>query len=153
MTYPKPELAKESPQRLHAKAPYRAPKLETLGSLRSATRGTGGTGSDGGGNMTMMSDRRTKEEILEIGRHPLGLGIYRFRYKAPYAGWYGAGRRVGVMADEVAEKYPDAVCRHADGYLRVDYGRLLRSELPSVASACDNPTQFLHRVTHDVPQA
>jgi hypothetical protein len=37
---------------------------------------------------------------------------------------YGAGRRVGLMADEVAEKYPDAVCRHADGYLRVDYGRL-----------------------------
>ncbi len=47
MTYSKPEPAKESRQRLHAKAPYRAPKLEILGSLRSATRGTGGTGADG----------------------------------------------------------------------------------------------------------
>ena len=124
MTYSKPEPAKESLQRLRAKAPYRAPKLEILGSLRSATRGTGGNGSDAGGAMTMMSDRRTKEEILKIGRHPLGLGIYRFRYNAPYAELYGAGRRVGVMADEVAEKYPDAVSRQEDGYLMVDYGRL-----------------------------
>jgi len=77
--------------------------------------------------MTMtMSDRRAKEDIVKVGRHPLGLGIYRFRYKAPYAELYGAGRRIGVMADEVAGKYPDAVCRHADGYLRVDYGRLFR---------------------------
>jgi len=51
MTYSKPEPANESPQRLHAKAPYSAPKLEILGSLRSATRGTGGTMGDGGGTM------------------------------------------------------------------------------------------------------
>ena len=51
MTYPKPEPAKESPQRLHEKAPYRAPKLEILGSLRSATRGTGGGNADAGTGM------------------------------------------------------------------------------------------------------
>jgi hypothetical protein len=28
------------------------------------------------------------------------------------------------MADEVAERYPDAVSRRSDGYLMVDYGRL-----------------------------
>ena len=60
MTDHKPELAKESRQRLHAKAPYRAPKLEILGSLRSATRGTAGgnadagTGMDGGARGGMM---------------------------------------------------------------------------------------------------
>ena len=124
MTYSKPEPAKESHQRLHAKAPYRAPRLEILGGLRSATRGTGGTGSGAAGPMTMMSDRRVKEDIVKIGQHPLGLGIYMFRYKAPYSERYGNHRRVGVMADEVAEKYPDAVSRHEDGYLRVDYGRL-----------------------------
>jgi hypothetical protein len=37
---------------------------------------------------------------------------------------YGTGRRVGVMADEVAEKYPAMVSRSADGYLMVDYGQL-----------------------------
>ena len=127
MTHPKPEPAKELPQRTHAKAPYRAPKLEILGSLRSATRGTGANGSDGGNTMSMtptMSDRRAKEDIVKVGQHPLGLGIYLFRYKAPFSELYGTGRHIGVMADEVAEKYPDAVSRHEDGYLRVDYGRL-----------------------------
>ena len=52
MTDRKPELAKESPQRTHAKAPYRAPKLEVLGSLRSATRGTGAGNADGAQGMT-----------------------------------------------------------------------------------------------------
>ena len=33
------------------------------------------------------------------------------------------------MADEVAENYPDAVFRHADGYLRVDYSQLFRDAL------------------------
>ena len=124
MTDPKPEPAKESPQRPHEKARYRAPKLEILGSLRSATRGTGGMGADGALGMTMISDRRAKEGIVKVGEHPLGLGIYLFRYKAPFSELYGTGRHIGVMADEVAERYPDAVSRHEDGYLRVDYGRL-----------------------------
>ena len=72
----------------------------------------------------MPSDRRAKEDILKVGQHPLGIGIYRFRYKAAFAERYGTDRRIGVMADEVAVKYPDAVARDADGYLRVDYGRL-----------------------------
>jgi hypothetical protein len=126
MTYSKPEPSKESRQRLHAKAPYRAPKLEILGSLRSTTRGTAGVNGDGGQGMMVMtmSDRSVKEGIVRIGQHPLGLGIYVFRYKAPYSERYGNHRRVGVMADEVAEKFPDAVSRHEDGYLMVDYGRL-----------------------------
>jgi hypothetical protein len=74
--------------------------------------------------MTMMSDRRVKDDIVRIGQHRLGLGLYLFRYKAPHSERYGSHRRVGVMADEVAEKYPDAVVRDEDGYLRVDYGRL-----------------------------
>jgi len=51
MTHLKPELAKELPQRTHAKARYRAPKLEVLGSLRSATRGTGAGNADAGAGM------------------------------------------------------------------------------------------------------
>jgi hypothetical protein len=108
-----------------------------LGSLRSATRGTGNGNADASGGMTQGnmgqgggggggkgSDRRIKEDITAIGQHPLGLTVYRFRYRAPYAATYGAGRQVGVLADEVAEKFPDAVSRHADGHLVVDYGRL-----------------------------
>lgn len=135
MTGPKPESAQDSREPRRGKAPYCTPRLEMLGSLRSATRGTGMGNADAGGGMTTGnmgggggkgSDRRVKEDIVRIGRHPLGLDIYRFRYKAHYAALYGAGRQVGVMADEVLEKYPDAVSRHADGYLMVDYGRLFQ---------------------------
>jgi hypothetical protein len=123
MTGPKPESAKESHQPKPAKAPYGAPRLEILGSLRSATRGTGGSGADMG-PMTMMSDRRAKEDIVKVGQHPLGLGIYLFRYKSPFSRLHGTGRHIGVMAEEVAEKFPDAISRHENGYLMVDYGRL-----------------------------
>ena len=124
MTYPKPESAKESRQRLPAKAPYRAPSSRfsvvcaAPPGVRAAWGRWGARHDDG------RSDRRAKEDIVRIGQHPLGLGIYVFRYKAPYSEHYGNHRRVGVMADEVAEKYPDAVSRHEDGYLMVDYGRL-----------------------------
>ena len=124
MSGPKPESAKESHQPKPAKAPYRSPRIEVLGSLRSATRATGPVNGDAGQGMMAASDRNAKEDIVRIGQHPLGLGIYVFRYKAPYSERYGNHRRVGVMADEVAEKYPEAVSRHEDGYLMVDYGRL-----------------------------
>jgi hypothetical protein len=119
-----PESARAPASIRAARSPYLAPRLEFLGSLRSATRGTGAMGKDAGGTMTKMSDRRAKMEIVEIGRHPLGLGIYRFRYDPVHAELYGGRRQVGLMADEVAEKYPDAVSCSPDGFLMVDYGRL-----------------------------
>ena len=108
------------------KAPYSAPRLEVLGSLRSATMGTGAMGQDGAGAMTKMSDRRVKEQITRVGLHPLGLGVYAFTYRAPFDADHGSGRQIGFMADEVATRYPDAVSTGTDGYLRVDYGRLLQ---------------------------
>ena len=56
MTDRKPELAKESPQRLHEKAGYRAPTLEILGSLRSATRGSSGPDVDGSSGQRMKTN-------------------------------------------------------------------------------------------------
>jgi hypothetical protein len=47
-----------------------------------------------------------------------GLQIYRYRYIGDDTSY------VGVMAQEVAERVPDAVARGEDGYLTVDYGRL-----------------------------
>lgn len=119
--------APESREHGRERSPYSSPRLEVLGSLRSATMGTGGTQGDGANTMTMRkSDRRVKEGIERVGQHPLGLGVYVFSYRAPFDEIYGSGRQVGFMADEVAAKYPDAVSTGADGYLRVDYGRLLQ---------------------------
>jgi uncharacterized caspase-like protein len=64
------------------------------------------------------SDIRLKRDITEVGRAPDGLRLYRYRYIGDDTFY------VGVMAQEVAEREPDAVMRGKDGYLRVDYGKL-----------------------------
>jgi hypothetical protein len=64
------------------------------------------------------SDIRLKRDITLVGRLDDGLGLYRYRYL-----WSNTVY-VGVMAQEVALTHRDAVIKGADGYLRVDYGRL-----------------------------
>jgi len=64
----------------------------------------------------MASDIRLKSNIVRIGEHPLGIGIYAYDI---------FGRRdVGVMAQELAEVMPEAVTTHPDGYLQVNYGMI-----------------------------
>ena len=62
------------------------------------------------------SDRRLKSNIVRIGTHPLGIGIYEYDI-------FGERTR-GVMADEVLTVRPEAVLEDPSGYLMVDYGRL-----------------------------
>jgi uncharacterized caspase-like protein len=64
------------------------------------------------------SDIRLKQDITAVGRTASGLRLYRYRYVGDDTFY------VGVMAQEVAEREPDAVMRGKDGYLRVDYGKL-----------------------------
>ena len=63
-----------------------------------------------------FSDRRLKSNIVRLGTHPIGIGIYEYDI-------FG-GRQIGVMAQELLEVMPDAVHQHPSGYLMVDYGRL-----------------------------
>ena len=67
-----------------------------------------------------FSDRRLKEDItFHHYDQNLDLNFYEFSYiNAPDR------RFIGVMADEVAEMYPQAVHETDDGYLMVDYGEL-----------------------------
>jgi len=64
----------------------------------------------------MFSDRRLKSNIVKLGDHPIGVGVYEYTM-------FGQ-RQVGVMAQEVQKVRPDLVKRHANGYLMVDYGGL-----------------------------
>jgi len=94
---------------------------------------TTSTGTTTGGNQTLgqimggvsalpallglfgLSDRRLKENLEFVTALPDGLRVYKYNFigsKIP---------RVGLMADEVLEHYPDAVMRGDDGYLRVNY--------------------------------
>ena len=70
----------------------------------------------GGAALGAFSDRRLKSNIVRIGTHPIGVGIYEYDI-------FG-GRQIGVMAQELMEVMPEAVHQHPSGYLMVDYGRL-----------------------------
>ena len=64
----------------------------------------------------MFSDRRLKDNIRQVGAHPIGVGIYDYTMD-------GVPQR-GVIAQEVERVRPDLVKRHASGYLMVNYGGL-----------------------------
>lgn len=112
------------------KKSYGQPQLVAFGSVRNLTGGSLTVGSDApaAGAMNMdappMSDRRYKENIVQVGTHPAGFGIYLFDYKAEFRDAGGHGRQFGVMADEVEPVCAEAVIRGADGYARVDYDML-----------------------------
>jgi hypothetical protein len=74
----------------------------------------------------MMSDIRTKENILPIGVLNNGLTLYSFEYKDEFKGHplAGEGVQVGVMAQEVEQVYPYAITTLNDGYKAVNYGLL-----------------------------
>jgi hypothetical protein len=70
-----------------------------------------------GPSLMMMSDRRAKEDIEQVGDLRNGLPVYVFRYK-------GDGTpQIGLMADDVEQLHPEAVAMGSDGYKRVDYAR------------------------------
>ncbi len=104
------------------KAAYTTPVLITYGSVSELTLGNGGSGTDGLGQQSLVpSDPRVKENIVRVGQHHLGIGLYLFDYKSEFREQWGNGRQFGVMADEVAAVLPAAVTTYADGYQRVNY--------------------------------
>lgn len=72
------------------------------------------------GMMAFMSDRRLKKDIVAVGTDErTGLTLYQFRYINEDDTVYQ-----GVMADEVLERYPDAVVHAPNGYMSVIYAVL-----------------------------
>jgi len=67
----------------------------------------------------MFSDRRLKTHIKPVGMLSSGLPLYRYRYR-----WENTDR-VGVMADEAEQVFPDAVRTHQSGFKVVNYGKIL----------------------------
>lgn len=76
-----------------------------------------GIGSIAGmAGMMMMSDARLKTNLVRVGTHPIGVGVYDYDIQ-------GEPER-GVIAQEVQTVRPDLVHQHPSGYLMVDYGGL-----------------------------
>ncbi len=78
--------------------------MGALGSLGSAAM------------MAYFSDRRLKSNIVRIGTHRLGIGIYEYDIFGKH--------QAGVMADEVEGVLPSAVITLSNGYKAVNYGAL-----------------------------
>ena len=98
--------------------------MRTYGKLNRLTQGpTSGT-NEGGGTKFMASARKVKENIVKVGEHSSGIGLYLFNYKSEYRDIWGYGRQFGVMADEVETVMPEAVFNHPDGYKMVNYAML-----------------------------
>jgi hypothetical protein len=84
--------------------------LNASGNIINA--GMGAIGAIG----SMFSDERLKEHIEPVGETYDGLGIYRYNYKGDET------PRIGLIAQEVEGRYPDAVAE-VGGYKAVHYGR------------------------------
>jgi hypothetical protein len=108
------------------RASYTPPVLHVYGSVSKLTLAKAGSPSDAGMPMS-TSDRITKENIVRVGTHPLGIGLYLFDYKPEYRDANGHGRQFGVMADEVETVLPAAVGRHVEGHKMVDYAMLAKA--------------------------
>ena len=78
---------------------------------------TSAAGTAAGAGIGMYSDRRLKKNIVRIGTHALGIGLYTWDYiwGQPFT---------GVMADEVEKVMPEAVGTHPSGFKWVNYKML-----------------------------
>jgi hypothetical protein len=108
-----------------ARKPYARPALRRYGDVRFLTRGTGVTANGDAGQMMMVtSDRAAKENLVRVGTHPLGIGLYLFDYRPAYRDAFGHGRQFGAMADEVETVLPQAVSAGPRGLKQVNYALL-----------------------------
>lgn len=113
-------------------------KLAALNSILQGSANVGGTSTSSGTSMQQSqedpmaavmsglmiaamfagSDRRIKRDVKRIGATPSGLPLYEFKYV------WDDELRIGVMADEARERFPEAVIEGPDGYLLVNYAAI-----------------------------
>jgi hypothetical protein len=79
-----------------------------------------GIGTLGAAALMMMSDERLKENIEREGTTPGGNKIYSYNFK----GDSPKNRQVGVLAQQLMKKQPEAVHEMPSGFLAVDYAKV-----------------------------
>jgi len=93
-------------------------QLAAQSGMTSGLLGLGGMLGAG----ALMSDIRSKENIVKIGIASNGLPVYEYEYKPEWKDEAGHGKFVGYMAHEVEKVMPQAVITRPDGYKMVNYG-------------------------------
>lgn len=71
------------------------------------------------------SDIRLKKDIKRVGKLPNGLNVYTWEWTEEAKPLVNKQPTMGVIAQEVQEVLPEAVSTHADGYLMVDYSKVI----------------------------
>lgn len=85
----------------------------------SANGGLWGSALSGLGGLFALSDERAKTDIKKVGKTDDGQNVYAYRYKS------GGPMQLGLMAQEVRKKTPEAVATRPDGLMAVNYERAL----------------------------
>jgi hypothetical protein len=108
-------------------APANDPMSNILGGVSGAAGLLGSLGTAGGSAgiaglapLLAMSDRRAKTDIKDIGRTHDNQKIYSYRFKGSMT------PQIGMMADEVERKTPEAVMTGPEGLKRVRYDKATR---------------------------
>jgi hypothetical protein len=109
-------------------AQFLANIAEGTGALSGSTTATTQPGG-------LFSDERLKEDIEPIGKGFDGANIIRFRYKGDPT------TRIGMSAQEVEHRHPEAVSEGHGGFKVVDYGR-----------ATDDAAGFARAANDDFPE-
>jgi hypothetical protein len=91
-----------------------------MSQYNSNMSGLFGLGSTLASGLFALSDRRAKKNIRAIGKTNDGQNLYRYEYKGSDV------PQIGLMAQEVLERHPEAVAVRPDGLLAVDYAEALR---------------------------
>jgi hypothetical protein len=101
--------------------PANDPMSNILGGLIGGAGAIGSLGGTGGLPALMaMSDRRAKTDIKDVGRTHDNQKIYSYRFKGSMT------PQIGMMADEVERKTPEAVMTGPEGLKRVRYDMATR---------------------------
>lgn len=90
----------------------------STGTSTGAKQGVLGDLIAAGSKFIPASDPRLKTDIEKIGDEH-GVGLYKFRYKQDMGVKLPKGQFIGYMADEVQEKFPDAIGPSLKGYLTI----------------------------------
>jgi hypothetical protein len=78
----------------------------------------------GVGSLFALSDERAKTDIKKVGEVN-GQDIHSYRYKPEYMGGKKGPIQLGLIAQKVEKKMPEAVIRGPDGLRRVNYSMAL----------------------------
>ena len=107
----------------YASVIYGTPQASTTPNF-AGTQGTTGQSSSKGGGFS-LSDINAKQDIRKIGLLNNGIGIYQYHYKPELRDEWGHGLQVGVIAQEVEQIIPEAVCQLSNGFKAVNYSMVL----------------------------